>query len=254
MPCLVLVCLKSFKAISVMPNPYFHFKKFTIYHDKCAMKVGTDGVLLGAWANIKNASEILDVGTGTGLIAIMLAQRSVANIDAVEVNKNAFNQACENIQRCPWSERIHLIKSSFQDYSKRCEKAYDLIVSNPPYFKNQYRPSDKSRAVARHDDSLSLMDLVSHADMILKPEGIISVVIPAESINHYKEFLYQKKLFVQRALYVMPSPGKPAKRVLVEAGRKKTTITEDFLAIESGRRHHFTQQYIDLTRDFYLAF
>ncbi len=237
-----------------MPNPYFHFKQFTIYHDKCAMKVGTDGVILGAWTNVDNTLEILDVGTGTGLIAIMLAQRSKANIDAVEVDENAFSQSGENIQGCPWPERIHLIKSSFQEYSCVCGKAYDLIVSNPPYFKNQYRPSEKSRATARHDDSLSLMDLVFHADIILKPDGIISVIIPAESIDGYNEFLNQKSLFIQRILYVMPSPGKPVKRILVEAGRKKATITKGFLAIESGRRHHFTKEYIDLTREFYLAF
>ncbi len=237
-----------------MPNPYFHFKQFTIYHDKCAMKVGTDGVLLGAWANVDNASEVLDVGTGTGLIAIMLAQRGGANIDAVEIDENAFKQAGENIQRCKWSDRIHLFRSSFQEYSKVCAKTYDLIVSNPPFFKNQYRPSEKSRAVARHDDSLSLMDLVFHADMILKPDGIISAVIPAGSIDSYKACLHQKSFFITRILYVMPLPGKPAKRILVEAGREETVISEDYLAIESGRRHHYTREYTDLTREFYLAF
>jgi tRNA1Val (adenine37-N6)-methyltransferase len=237
-----------------MPNPYFHFKQFTIYHDKCAMKVGTDGVLLGAWTNVDNALEILDVGTGTGLIAIMLAQRSMAMVDAVEIDENAFGQAGENIMRCPWSSKIHLIKSSFQEYSNGCGKAYDRIVSNPPFYKNQYRPSDKSRSVARHDDSLSLKDLVFHADSVLKHDGTISVVIPAESIDNYRQYLYQKNLHILRLLYVMPLPGKPVKRILVEAGRKKAIIKEDFLAIESDRRHHYTQQYIDLTKEFYLAF
>ena len=235
-----------------MPNPYFHFKQFSICHDKCAMKVGTDGVLLGAWADTGNAADILDVGTGTGLIAIMLAQRSTAKVDAVEIDENAFSQAAENIRGCPWPERIHLIKSSFQEYSFVCGKTYDLIVSNPPYFKNQYRPSEKSRAIARHDDSLSLMDLVFHADLILKPDGIISVIIPTESIDIYREFLHQKYLFVQRVLYVMPSTGKPAKRILVEAGRRKSTIKKNSLAIDSGKRHQYTKEYIDLTREFYL--
>ncbi len=237
-----------------MPNPYFHFKQFTVYHDRCAMKVGTDGVLLGAWANVEDASEMLDVGTGTGLIAMMLAQRSMAKIDAVEIDESAYSQACENIQRCPWSERIHLVRSSFQEYSRTCEKTYDLIVSNPPYYKNQSRPSEKSRSIARHDDSLSLADLVFHAEMILKTEGIISVVIPAESTDNYKDFLHQRDLFVHRILKVMPSPGKPVKRMLIEAGRKKLPVSEKSLAIKLDKRHHYTAEYIDLTRDFYLAF
>jgi len=237
-----------------MPNPYFQFKQFTIYHDKCAMKVGTDGVLLGAWASVEKALEILDVGTGTGLVAIMLAQRSMANIDAVEIDESAYSQAYENISACPWHERICLIKSSFQEYSAGCGKAYDLIVSNPPYFKNQYRPSERSRALARHDDSLSLKDLVLYAHKILKTDGIISVVLPVEAMKEYKEYLQHNNLYITRLLYVMPLPGRPVKRILMEAGREKKTIEENQLAIESGRRHHYTKEYIDLTNAFYLAF
>ncbi|MBN2213905.1 MAG: methyltransferase [Bacteroidales bacterium] len=237
-----------------MPNTYFQFKQFTIYHDKCAMKVGTDGVLLGAWANVDKAPDILDVGTGTGLIAIMLAQRCGAKIDAVEIDENAFNQAGENISACPWHQRIRLIKSSFQDYSAKCDKAYDLVVSNPPYFRNQFRPPERSRAMARHDDALSLKDLLFYACLILKPEGIISIVLPVDMLDKYRCWLLQNKLHIRRMLYVMPFPGRPVKRILAEAGRERKAVEEEHLAIESGKRHHYTQQYIELTRAFYLAF
>jgi tRNA1Val (adenine37-N6)-methyltransferase len=218
------------------------------------MKVGTDGVLLGTWATVDSASEILDVGTGTGLIAIMLAQRSTVHIDAVEIDENACRQAGDNITKCPWFSRINLIHASFQKYSKECGKTYDLIVSNPPYFVNQYHPSEKSRSVARHDDSLSIKELVFHADSILAPDGILSVIIPAESLDMYKGYLYQKKFYVTRILYVMPSPGKPVKRVLIEAGKKEMVVKEDSLVIESAKRHDYTRQYMELTGDFYLAF
>ncbi len=237
-----------------MQNTYFQFKQFIIRHDSCAMKVGTDGVLLGAWTNVDKVHNALDVGTGTGLIAIMLAQRSIAKIDAVEIDENACRQAGENISACPWNRRINLVNSSFQEYAIKCNKTYDLIVSNPPYFRNQYRPSEKSRAVARHDDSLSLKDLVFFTSQILKPDGIISVVLPAESMDPYNDYLLQNHLYITRKLYVMPLHGRPVKRILVEAGREKKTIEENYLAIEAGRRHCYTQQYTDLTSAFYLAF
>jgi tRNA1Val (adenine37-N6)-methyltransferase len=237
-----------------MANTYFQFKQFIIRHDKCAMKVGTDGVLLGAWANVDKVQDALDVGTGTGLIAIMLAQRSSAKIDAVEIDESAYRQAGENVSACPWNQRIYLVNLPFQEYAAKCKKTYDLIVSNPPYFRNQFRPYEESRAVARHDDELSLKDLVFFAGKILKPDGIISVVLPAESMDTYSEYLLQSHLYITRILYVMPLPGRPVKRILVETGRKKKTIEENYLAIESGRRHHYTQQYTDLTSAFYLAF
>ena len=127
-----------------MPNDYFKFKQFTIHQDKCAMKVGTDGVLLGAWAECANAKGILDIGTGTGLIALMIAQRSNAKIDAVEIDETASKQAKENIKKSLWNDRIEILNISFQDFSKSTNEKYDLIVSNPPYFQNSlYAPDEK---------------------------------------------------------------------------------------------------------------
>lgn len=237
-----------------MANPYFQFKKFTLFHDKCAMKIGTDGVLLGAWANIANTKIILDVGTGTGLIAIMLAQRGKAMIDAIEINEAACMQARENISGCPWASRIRLINASFQEYAKDCNKKYDLIVSNPPFYTNQYKPAETTRSVARHDDSLSLKETIFFAEQILSHKGILSVIIPVESMKDFTVYLSHVNLFVIRVLQVIPSPGKPVRRVLIEAGRNKTDTETDSLTIDTGRRHDYTHEYKLLTKDFYLAF
>lgn len=237
-----------------MANPYFQFKKFTLFHDKCAMKVGTDGVLLGAWAHVEDAKTILDVGTGTGLIAIMLAQRGKAMIDAIEIDEAACVQAQENISGCPWASRIRLINASFQRYARECNKKYDLIVSNPPYYMNQYKPAETTRLIARHDHSLSLKEMILLTEPILSLRGILSVILPAESMKDFTTYLSFVNLFKKRVLQVIPSPGKPVRRILIEAGRKKTDIETDSLTIDTGIRHDYTHQYRLLTKDFYLAF
>ncbi len=237
-----------------MPNPYFHFKQFTIYHDKCAMKIGTDGVLLGAWTYVDTIKSALDVGTGTGIIAIMLAQRSSAVIDAVEIDEKACVQAVDNIAGCPWHHRVKLIHASFQEYAKTCNKTYDLIVTNPPYFNNLYRPAEKSRAIARHDDALPLHELVNYSAGILSETGIISVILPEISFPQYLGYLEKEKLHVQRILYLKPTPNKPVIRMLIEAGKAKVNRIEESMVIETGEGHNYTDQYKQLTRDFYLAF
>ncbi|MFO7655548.1 MAG: methyltransferase [Bacteroidales bacterium] len=237
-----------------MPNPYFHFKQFTVYHDKCAMKIGTDGVLLGSWVGLENKKSILDVGTGCGIIAIMAAQRSHALIDAVEIDKDACMQAGANIEACPWSDRIYLEHASFQDYAKRCNKKYDLVVSNPPFFKNQFRPDNKLRALARHDDALPFGSLISNASAILTPYGTLAVIIPSELIRYCEKCLVTEELFITRRLNVRPTPDKPIRRILLEAERTVRKVDEACMAIENGPRHDYTDEYKKLTRDFYLAF
>src|SRR5437016_1645971 len=135
-----------------MSDTTFHFRQFTVHQDKCAMKVGTDSVLLGSWVNAADSTDILDIGTGSGIIALMLAQKSFAQIDAIDVDENACNQAKENFKISPWFDRLHVIHQSFQDYSKSTSKKYNLIVSNPPYFHHASKPSEESRLNARHGD------------------------------------------------------------------------------------------------------
>lgn len=162
-----------------MSNPYFQFKQFTVRHDKCAMKVGTDGVLLGAWAPVQNAKYILDVGAGSGLISLQLAQRNPwASITSIEIDPAAAAQAKENIQSSPWSDRMEVICSDFRDY--HAENKFDLIVSNPPYFVDALKCPDNQRCMARHTSELNYELLFGHSTHLLSEQGIISVIIPSE--------------------------------------------------------------------------
>ena len=140
---------------SKMGNDNFRFKQFTVFHNKCAMKVGTDGVLLGAWANLEDCESILDIGTGTGIIALMAAQRSNAEIEAIDIEKNACLQATENIENSPWPTRINVHNESLQLFAEKTEKKYSHIISNPPFFCNSLLSDDKNRQLARHPISLS---------------------------------------------------------------------------------------------------
>ncbi len=237
-----------------MPNPYFHFKQFTIYHDKCAMKVGTDGVLLGAWVSVENTEAILDIGTGTGLNSIMLAQRCSARIDALEIDHEACLQAEENIRNCPWSERINLIESSVQDYSRLTREKYDLIISNPPFFQDSFLPGNRSRAIARHHESLPPADLVRCAASMITDRGRFAVIIPYSSLESYTRLLNEHTLYVNDLVYIRPNPVREIIRVMMMTSFERRSLTVKSIAIDTGKHHEHTREYIELTREFYLAF
>lgn len=235
-----------------MPNPYFRFKQFTVYQDKCAMKVGTDGVLLGAWADCKNAIQILDVGTGTGLIAMMLAQRSFARVHAVEIDAAAAKQAEENIRESPWKNRIAVFPIPFQDIESTGASQYDLIVSNPPYFNNSLKPPHESRGVARHTDTLPFADLINGSKRILNPKGKLAVILPVVEGEQFIILAEKAGLFCQQKTIVIPRPGAEPKRLLISFGLEATPCITSELLIETGIRHAYSEEYIELTKDFYL--
>lgn len=237
-----------------MPNDYFKFKKFTVDQDQTAMKVGTDGVLLGAWANVEGAMKILDVGTGTGLIALMLAQRSGAIIDAIEIDKNACMQAQENVNHSPWANRIRIIHQSFQDFSKSTSEKYDLIVSNPPYFQNSLAAPEENRTKARHNRSLELVDIINGTLKCLTELGTLSLILPYVEGNLFIAKAAEKGLFCVRQTNVLPKPKRKPKRLLLEFQRIKKHFIQDHLVVELNKRHEYSEAYKNLTRDFYLAF
>lgn len=233
-----------------MSNTSFEFKQFIVNHDKCAMKVGTDGVLLGAWAPTDNANRILDVGTGTGLIALQLAQRNPnAKITAIEIDPSAAAQADENVQRSPWSDRIEVICTDFQDYQS--EVKFDLIVSNPPYFMDALKCPDEQRSMARHTGGLNYDLLFRRAAHLLCEQGTISIIIPVEAEKATVDAAWNNKLYATHCLRVFTKPGKPCRRVLFTFGFQNKQCIEDRLCIEV-KRHEYTPEYIDLTKDFYL--
>ena len=190
-----------------MSIPYFQFKQFTVWHDKCAMKVGTDGVLLGAWTSVESAHRILDIGTGTGLVALMLAQRSLpdANIVALEIDEAAVGQARENVIRSPWKERVEVVQADFRKY--RSSDKFDVIVSNPPYFVDSLECPDRQRTAARHNNSLSYEDLLEGVSGLLTENGFFTVVIPADVAERVKKIASIKKLYAVRQLNVITKPG-----------------------------------------------
>ncbi len=236
-----------------MANPYFAFKQFTVYHDRCAMKVGTDGVLLGAWVNVVGASKMLDVGAGTGLIALMMAQRSEGFIHGVELDENAFLQAGENVKRSPWADRITLFHNTFQQFARESTGTYDLVVSNPPYFRNSLKPPAKGRSLARHDDHLSYESLLFYTSGILSDTGRLAVILPASGFSDFEQIARFQGLYPLRLTRVRPHPGKNYSRYLAEFSRDaKSNCVSNILTIKEKDNGNYTREYIELTRAYYL--
>ncbi|MCL4857471.1 MAG: methyltransferase [Flavobacteriales bacterium] len=230
----------------------FQFKQFSIAQDLCAMKVGTDGVLLGAWTNIPNGA-ILDIGSGTGVIALMIAQRNNnSTIDAIDLNENAYLQTKTNAENCPWSNRIKAFHSSLQDFKP--DKRYQLIVSNPPFFVNSSKSQNEAKNTARHTDELSFDALLQSVASLLLPDGIFSVVLPFSAVSEFVELAKKYHLFLNRLCEVKPNLAKPPKRALMEFSFKQTTTQTESLTIETNQRHVYTLAYQNLTKDFYLEF
>ncbi len=226
----------------------FRFKKFNIIQAKSAMKVGTDGVLLGSWVSYKNPTEILDIGTGTGLIALMLAQRnSKANITAIEIDEISSIEAHQNISNSNWNERISIINTSLQDF--KTEIKFDLIVSNPPFF-----PPNKSlkrRDIARHTNSLSFEDLIKHTASLLSEMGKLAVIIPKIYRIYFCEIAARFSFFCNKICYVKGSQNSESSRVLMEFSFVEYNLQEEHLVIEKSRGQ-YTNDYINLCQNFYL--
>ena len=232
---------------------FFRFKKFTIHQDKCAMKVGTDGVLLGAWTDPRLATKIADIGTGTGLIAIMLAQKSNASVTGIEIDTGAATQAKENMSNTLWKDRLNVVEADIRDYYPHHEAEFDLIVSNPPFFNENTKGYSEKRNIARHTDGLSFGLLVEAVSFILKEDGRFSVIIPATSAQEFISEAIRHKLSLTRKTEVITKLGTPAKRVMMEfcknTSNNATTECSQLLLSENGNK---SQEYINLTSDFYL--
>ena len=233
-----------------MPNPYFAFKQFTVRHDRCAMKVGTDGVLLGAWTDLSHSRRILDIGTGTGLIALMLAQRCMdARITAIDLDSAAVEQAQENIQASPWKDRIEALQQDICTYHPN--GTFDTIVSNPPYFIDSLKCPDGQRSTARHTDTLDADRLIGKVSELLSPDGSFSIILPAEQTEDLIRVAGEKGLHPSRQTWVITRPGLSPKRILMEFRKTPVTLQPDELVIEL-ERHVYSEEYIALTKEFYL--
>lgn len=236
-----------------MANDWFRFKKFIVHQSGSAMKVGTDGVLLGAWSSLPvNGNKILDIGTGTGLISLMLAQKFPQSaITAIEIDHSSCLQAKKNVNISEWSERIEIIENSFQNYADSSKKKFDLIVSNPPYFEGSLKSGSMSRTTARHQDSLPTNELIMLAADMLQPEtGLLSLILPSLCKQKTIETAADYGLYPTRILNIRPTPEKEFKRFMVEFSRKQKCIQETEIFIELSR-HNYSDEYTELTKDFY---
>ena len=235
-----------------MSDSYFTFKQFRVMHRRSIMKVGTDGVLLGAYVDCGDAKRILDIGTGTGLLCLMLAQKCDAHIHGIEINAEAAEVAKFNVEQCPWADRIEVFLSSVQDFTP-VEK-YDLIVSNPPFYTTDVVAPEKGRALARHDLSLNVSELVASVDRLLSQDGRCCVIYPTEQCQLFENEASKCGLYALRRLYVSSRPDVSPIRTIVELSRKQCETECDSLYIENGARHDFSDKYKSLTRDYYLKF
>ncbi|MFC5048169.1 tRNA1(Val) (adenine(37)-N6)-methyltransferase [Aquimarina hainanensis] len=231
----------------------FVFKRFEVHQERCAMKIGTDGVLLGAWASVSDTvHSILDVGTGTGVIALMMAQRSPAEIvDALEIDSDAYEQAVDNFEGSPWGDRLFCYHASFQEFVTEIEDSYDLIISNPPFFAEDYKTTDVKRDLARFEEALPFEHLIHGAVRLLNEQGKLALIVPFKEEKRIIELAAQVSLFPQRITRVRGTPDTVLKRSLLELGFLNKMCEEEELVIESSR-HQYTEAYMKLTKDFYL--
>lgn len=236
-----------------MSNNYFSFKQFTVYQDKCSFKVGTDSVLLGACTDLSGVRTVLDIGTGTGLIALMIAQRSEALITAIEPELRSFEQARKNIENSKWSKRITVKNTDLQNYDPGTIK-FDLIVTNPPYFTDSLKNPDPGKAVSRHNDMLPNDELLKGVSRLLEENGRFQLIMPYVEGNIFIAEAQEYGFYCNSILKIKPLPTSEIRRLILTFSRKRLQAKEKFLTIEHGRRHEFTEEYKNLTKDFYLKF
>ena len=244
----------------------FTFKQFEIRQERCAMKVGTDGVLLGAWAHVDHCRHILDMGTGTGLVALMAAQRSSAAILAIDLDADAVAQAADNVAASPWNNRIQVVEADARELANsqltihnsqlnhpeaNCQFSFDAILCNPPFFENSLKCPDSARTMARHTDTLCFDDLAHSAARLLAPEGELSVVIPYDRAHDMTVSCACHGLFATRQTIVVPVEGGKPKRMLMAFTRQGAPHSIETLRIHNAERQ-YTPEYVSLVEDFYL--
>lgn len=231
----------------------FRFKQFLIHQDRCAMKVGTDGILLGAWANTAHAGKVLDIGAGSGLIAIMIAQRTQDTlIHGVEIDEIASEQARENMQQSPWSDRLQIFRTSIQAFAKESDQQYDLIVSNPPFFTGGTFSTDQQKAFVRHTVKLSHSDLLGAVRTLLHKNGKFSVILPYLEGLRFVEVAATYHLYCSHMTEVRPKAGKNIERLLLQFEMEQQPMIQDELIIQNEKNNDYTEAFVNLTKDYYM--
>ena len=233
-----------------MGKQEFIFKQFKINQDKCAMKIGTDSVLLGAWANIPSKGNFLDIGTGTGVLALMMAQRSEGRIKAVEIDKNASDQAYINFKQSKWSSKLSVINADIENFNPDIK--FDYIICNPPFFSSPNSDIIKNRLIARHDNELSIEKLLACVTRLLSEYGKFGFILPITQAENLISNANIHGLYCTKKSFVKPTPQKDAHRIMAELQKTKSDCSCETIIIEESGRHQYSQKYIALTKEFYL--
>ncbi len=238
-----------------MSNPWFKFKQFIVHQDKCAMKVGTDAVLLGAWCDVENKKNALDIGTGTGILALMIAQRNASlNILGIDIDPSAIQQATANVTQSPFSHQITILQADIThtDISDLGPSPlFDLIISNPPFYDEKVFCPNDQRNNARHTSSLDFDDLISKASSLLHHDGTFSVIIPTNAIQNFISICSIHNLYLHRRTDIFTTPTKMPKRTMLEFTKTNQPTTNENLYMRN-EDNSFSAEYIKLTKDFYL--
>lgn len=231
----------------------FQFKKFAVAQDRCAMKIGTDGILLGTWTSVdRDPVAILDIGAGTGLLSLMLAQRSQAKkIVAIEIDRAAYEQCLYNFEQSPWYDRLICKHSSLEIFTEKKNNLYDLIVCNPPFYAENYKTRNAQRDLARFQDAMPFDRLVQCIARLLSPNGIFSVIVPCSSEDHLIELAMKEGLYATRITHTRGTPTSNKKRSLIEFSFNNIQVHYNELILETTR-NNYTQEFKSLTKDFYL--
>lgn len=238
-----------------MSNPYFKFKQFTIFHDRCAMKVTTDACLFGAWVanemqDEKKIVQMMDIGTGTGLLSLMVAQKNNARIDAIEIDTEAASQAKENVMASPWKENIHIINSNILDMDSLSQ--YDIIISNPPFYENELSSPAKDKNKAHHSSELKLMQVMEVIKAQLKEEGKFYLLLPYKRNEEIDQVLKDFHFHVLKKILVAPSTKHQPFRILIKGSKSSNHKTEITNLTIRSEQEQYSNEFKSLLKDYYL--
>ncbi len=237
----------------MLDNRPFHLRRFSIYHHRSTMKAGTDSVILGAWVDTKDVKTALDVGAGCGILALMMAQRSQAEIHAIEIDAASAEEAALNFKTSPWHERLKVYHANFIEFPAMVSCKYDLIISNPPFFTSTFKTKQFRRNLARHTDSLSFKNLIENTGLILSAHGRLAVVLPIPESKAFIKLAEKYQLYPHRMLEIVPVKGREANRINMEFGFEKPDILERKTFILREPDQSFTKAYKDFLGDYYLG-
>lgn len=230
-------------------RPFF-FKQFGLHHHRSTQKLCTDSILFSRWVEVTADDDVLDIGTGCGIIPMMLAQKGIHNADAVEIDHDSCEEAKENFEGCPWKERLRVFEDDIRTFAIKSEKRYDLIVSNPPYF-TESRPINTRKKLARHTDSLSYDELLDASSLLLKPCGRLALVLPSKESLSFIEKAEKHGFHLQKIQKIIPIEGKEPNRVNMQFSKHCSDVVTQSFTIRC-KDYSFTQEYKEYLKDYYL--